>query len=238
MIIDVFYPCIHDGFTPQNRENLLKILAHVGDQASDVIQPLCCGQKAYLSGYPQLAKSYGEIFVKRYEANRPLITASTSCLGYMRKYYTQFFFNTSLHNELKQFQANSYDITQYLVNVKKQPVIGAEFEGIVSYYKTCSASQKCNLENEAEILLKNVSSLTLTDYKSTNCCGSGGKFPTNHPEFAEKLARIELQLMMDKGTQYITATDAQCLAHFQKIIDKHKFSIKTIHIIDILASGY
>lgn len=238
MIIDLFFPCTHDHFTNQNKENLLKILYKVEDQPSDVIQPQCCGQIAYLSGYPQLAKTYGETFIKSYKSNRPLITASTSCMGYMKKYYSQFFFNTSLHNELKQFQSNIFDITQYLVNIKKRKSIGAQFDGIVSYYKTCSASEKCNLEDEAEILLKNVSLLTLTNYKSTKCCGAGGKFPVSHPEEAEKLALYELQIMMDKGTQYITSTDSSCLAHLQMVIDKHKFSIKTIHIVDILASGY
>ena len=238
MIIDIFYPCIHDGFTSQSRDNLLKIITHIGDQFSGVNQPVCCGQKAHLSGYPIIAKAYGESFLRTYEINRPLVTASTSCMGYMKKFYSKFFFNTSLHNELKQFENNIYDITQYLVNVKKQTQLGASFEGIVSYYKTCSASEKCNLQDEAIVLLKNVSNLTLTDYQSSTCCGSGGNFPVTHADYAEKLALIELQKMMDIGTQYITATDAQCLAHLQSIIDKHKFSIKTIHIVDILASGY
>jgi len=238
MIVDVFFPCIHDGFSEQQRENLLKILSQVGDQPSDVAAPQCCGQHFYLSGYPQLAKTYGEHLLKAYEANRPLIVASTSCLGYMKHYYNKFFFNTSLHNELKQFQNNVLDITQYLVSVKKKTAFGARFEGVVAYYKPCVASEKCNMSNEAELLLKEVEGLRLVDYHAQNCCGAGGHFPVSYPDFAEKLALMEIQEMMDQGAEYIVSSDARCLNHFKSVIEKNKFSIKTIHIVDVLASGY
>lgn len=238
MIVDIFFPCVHDGFSEQQRNDFLKIIAHVGDQPSDVILPQCCGQHAYLSGYPQLAKSYGDKFLRAYSNNRPMISASPSCLGYMKVYYNKFFFNTSLHNELKQFQNNAIDITQYLVNIKKVTHIGAKFEGAVAYYKPCVASEKCNLQNEAELLLQEVEDLHLIDYKAENCCGAGAHFPISYPDYAEKLALIEIQAMMDKGAEFIVSSDSHCLNHFQSVINKHKFSIKTVHIVEVLASGY
>ena len=238
MIVDIFFPCVHDGFSEQQRANLLKIVAQVGDQPSEVTAPQCCGQHFYLSGYPQLAKSYGEKLLRAYEVNRPLIVASSSCLGYMKNYYNKFFFNTSLHNELKQFQSNVLDITQYLVQRKKITNVGAKFEGTVAYYKTCISSEKCNLLNEAELLLREVESLHLIDYHAQNCCGAGARFPSLYPEFSEKLALIEIQAMIDKGAEYIVSNDAHCLNHFKAVIEKNKFSVKTIHIVDVLASGY
>lgn len=238
MIVDVFIPCIHDGFLSTQRDLLIKILSRIGDDPSEFVTPQCCGQHAHLSGYPKLAKTYAERVLRTYTENRPIITASTSCLGYMKKHYVEFFFNTSLHNELKQFQQNVYDISQYLVHVKKKNQIGAKFEGKVAYYKSCSASEKCGLGNEAELLLNEVELLHLVNYQTINCCGSGGKFPITHAEFAEKLALLELQEMIDAGAEYVTSTDAHCLNHFKKVIEKHQFAIKTIHLIEILASGY
>lgn len=238
MIVDIFIPCVHDGFLSSQRDCLLKILTRVGDDPSDITTPQCCGQHAHLSGYPKLAKTYGEKVLRTYTENRPIITVSTSCLGYMKKHYIDFFFNTSLHNELKQFQQNVYDITQYLVHIKKRSELGAKFEGKVAYYKSCVAAEKCGLSDEAENLLREVEHLQLVNYQSKNCCGGGGIFPSTHPEYAEKLALLELQDMVDAGAEYITSTDAHCLSHFKQVIEKHQFAIKTIHIVEILASGY
>lgn len=238
MVVDVFFSCVHDGFSVKQRENLIKILSHIGDTPSESASPQCCGQHAHLSGFPKIAKSYAETFIRTYPFNRPLITTSTSCLGYMKRYFDVFFFNTSLHNELKGFQSHTYDISQYLVNVKKVTQLGAKFEGAVAYYKSCAASEKCALKNEPELLLKEVEMLTLITLSNKSCCGAGALFPISHPEYAEKLALYELQQIIDAGAEYITSTDANCLAHFDNIIKKHNFSIITIHLVDILASGY
>ncbi len=238
MIVDVFFPCVHDGFLSTQKEDLIKVLSHVGDDVSDISTPQCCGQHAHLSGYPKLAKSYGEKVLRTYTENRPLIITSTSCLGYMKKYYSNFFFNTSLHNELKHIQSNVYDLSQYLVHIKKRTQLGAKFEGKVAYYKSCQATEKCGLENEVELLLHDVELLKLVDYSTVNCCGDGGLFSKTHPEFAEKLAIIELQEMIDAGAEYITSTDSHALRHFDRVIAKNKYAIKTIHLVEILASGY
>ncbi len=238
MIVDVFFPCVHDGFSSSEKDALVRLLTQVGDVVSDTTPPQCCGQHAHLSAYPKLAKSYGEKMLRTYTENRPLITVSTSCLGYIKKYYTEFFFNTSLHNELKHVQSNVYDLSQYLVHVKKKTKFGAKFEGKVAYYKSCEASQKCGLENEVELLLNQVELLKLVDYSTRNCCGDGGIFSKTHPEFAEKLALNELQEMIDAGAEYITSTDSHALRHFDKVIAKNKYALKTIHLVEILASGY
>jgi len=237
MIIDLFFPCRHDGFSEQQRADFLKIISLVGDRPSDLPMPFCCGQHAHLSGYPLLAKTYGENFLRNYEENRPLVCVSTSCMGYMINYYAKFFFNTSLHNELKQFQSNVVDLSQYLVSVKKVLNVGAKFEGNVAYYKSAIATEKCALKNEVELLLEQVDGLSLVDYTAESCCGDGALFASSFPEHAEKLALFELQKMMDKDAHFVTSTDAHCLNHFKAVIEKHKFSIKTIHLVEILASG-
>jgi L-lactate dehydrogenase complex protein LldE len=37
---------------------------------------------------------------------------------------------------------------------------------------------------------------------------------------------------------YIISTDSSCLINLQAYIDQHKLKIKTIHIADVLASGW
>nr|HML85022.1 (Fe-S)-binding protein [Bacteroidales bacterium] len=39
------------------------------------------------------------------------------------------------------------------------------------------------------------------------------------------------------GAEYIVSTDSSCLMNMEGYIKKHHLPIKTIHIIDLLASG-
>jgi L-lactate dehydrogenase complex protein LldE len=38
------------------------------------------------------------------------------------------------------------------------------------------------------------------------------------------------------GAEYIVSTDISCLMHMQAYIDKNELPIKTIHIVDVLAT--
>ncbi|MGH2623159.1 MAG: Fe-S oxidoreductase, partial [Sphingobacterium sp.] len=38
--------------------------------------------------------------------------------------------------------------------------------------------------------------------------------------------------------EYIISTDSSCLLHLQAYIDQHQLPIKTIHLVDVLTSGW
>ena len=40
------------------------------------------------------------------------------------------------------------------------------------------------------------------------------------------------------GAEYIVSTDLSCLMHLQGYINEKGYSIKTMHIADVLASGW
>ena len=42
---------------------------------------------------------------------------------------------------------------------------------------------------------------------------------------------------MSTGAEYITGADSSCLMHMEGVIKREKLPIKTIHIVQILASG-
>jgi L-lactate dehydrogenase complex protein LldE len=43
---------------------------------------------------------------------------------------------------------------------------------------------------------------------------------------------------MQTGADYIVSTDSSCLMHLDAYIKKQNLPIKTIHLVDILASGW
>lgn len=238
MIIDVFLPCSFDGFSESNSTNLQKIIQKAGDTPVVPESFLCCGQSAYLQGFHELAKSSAIEILSTYALNRPIVSASTSCLGFIQKRYSEMFYNTSYHNEHKQLISNIMDITEYLIQYKKIKSLGAIFNHKVFYYASCSSLRKHEVKDAPISLLKNVKGLELyqSEIPKTKCCGKGGLFFFNYPSESDKLTNLVLDEILQNDIEYITSTDSCCLNKFQKIINSRKLNVKTIHIVDILAS--
>jgi L-lactate dehydrogenase complex protein LldE len=51
------------------------------------------------------------------------------------------------------------------------------------------------------------------------------------------MAEQKVKNALETGAEYIVSTDASCLMHMEGYISKNKLPIRTIHIIDLLASG-
>ena len=52
------------------------------------------------------------------------------------------------------------------------------------------------------------------------------------------MAEQKVMHALETGAEYIVSTDSSCLMNQQAYIDKNNLPIKTIHIIDVLASGW
>ena len=50
------------------------------------------------------------------------------------------------------------------------------------------------------------------------------------------MAQDKIRHHMETGAEYITGADSSCLMHMQGVIDREHLPVKTIHIVEILAS--
>jgi len=80
---------------------MVKILERVGLDVHYNDKQTCCGQMAFNSGYWDEAKAIGEKFIRDFSNDRPIIGPSASCVGFIRNYYDELFYNTALHIEYK-----------------------------------------------------------------------------------------------------------------------------------------
>ena len=88
-------------------------------------------------------------------------------------------------------------------------------------------------------MLSKVKGLELREMKDTEvCCGFGGTFAVKNEAISTAMAEQKVKNALETGAEYIVSTDASCLMHQQGFIDKHNLPIKTIHLIDVLASGW
>lgn len=68
------------------------------------------------------------------------------------------------------------------------------------------------------------------------CCGFGGMFAVEEQAVSVCMAQDKIRHHMETGAEYITGADSSCLMHMQGVIDREHLPIKTIHIVEILAS--
>jgi len=239
MIVDIFIPCFIDQIFPETGMNMVKILEKFDVEVRYNDNQTCCGQMAFNSGFWDEAKEIGEKFINDFPNDRPIISPSASCTGYVKNYYDKLFFNTGLHLEYKRLQKNMYEFTDFLVNVLKVTDVGATFNHKITYHDSCAALREYKLNDEPRTLLRNVKGLEILEMEDREtCCGFGGTFSVKHEAISSAMAEQKVQNALATDAEYIVSTDSSCLMHQEGYIKKNKHDMKVMHIIDVLASGW
>ncbi|MDP4290781.1 MAG: (Fe-S)-binding protein, partial [Bacteroidota bacterium] len=214
MVVDIFIPCFIDQIYPETGMNMVKILEKIGLEVHYNSNQTCCGQTAYNNGFWDEAKKVGEKFIKDFPHNRTIICPSASCVGFVRNFYDQLFYNSALHNEYQLLKKNMYEFSDFLVNVLKIKDLGATFPYTITYHDSCAALREYGLTTEPRTLLSHVRGLKLVEMKeNTTCCGGKSSFALKYEKVSDAMAEQKVQNALATGAQYIVSTDASCLMH-------------------------
>ncbi|MGC8864419.1 MAG: (Fe-S)-binding protein [Bacteroidales bacterium] len=239
MNVDIFIPCFIDQFYPDTARNMIKILERLGVAVNYNPRHTCCGQMAFNSGFWDEARKVASKFISDFPEDRPIVTPSASCAGFVKKYYHILFHNSAQHNEYRQIKSNMFEFTDFLVNVLHVSEVGARFPHLVTYHSSCASLREYGLKDEPMHLLSHVRDLELIPLPQADvCCGFGGTFSVKFEPISIAMAEQKIENALSTGAEYIVSTDASCLMHLQGYIDKHQIPLKTIHIVDVLASGW
>ena len=239
MVVDIFIPCYMDQIYPETGMNMVKILEKIGLEVHYNPNQTCCGQSAFNNGFWDEAKLIGEKFINDFPFNRPIICPSASCVGFVRNFYDELFYNSALHNEYQLIKRNMYEFSDFLVNVLKIKDLGATFPHTITYHDSCAALREYGLTTEPRTLLSYVRGLKLIEMKDNkSCCGASSSFSLKHENISTAMAEQKVQNALATGAQYIVSTDTSCLMHQSGYIMKQNLAIKTIHLIDVLAAGW
>jgi len=151
----------------------------------------------------------------------------------------KMFGNSSMHNEVKELGKKTYELTDFLVNVLNYEKFGASFEAAVTYHDSCAALRECGIKKEPRKLLENVKGLELVEMNDVEtCCGFGGTFAVKFEPISIGMADQKALNAVATGGKYIVSTDHSCLMHLDGYIRHKGMNIQTIHIADVLASGW
>jgi len=239
MKVQIFVPCFVDQLYPQTAMNMVRLLEKAGCEVSYNANQTCCGQPAFNAGFWNDARTVCSKFLKDFNSDEIIVSPSASCVGFVRNYYSRLFDNSSVHNDVKAIGQNIYELSDFLVNKLGITNFGAKLPGKGTYHDSCAGLRECNIKNEPRKLLANVEGLEITELNDVEtCCGFGGTFAVKFGAISQAMGEQKVENALATGADYLISTDASCLMHLQGYIDGKKYNLKTMHLADVLVSGW
>ncbi len=218
---------------------MVKVLRKAGCVVAYNPNQTCCGQPAFNAGFWDDARSVAAKFLDDFESTDAVVAPSASCVGFVKNYYKELFENSPDHNRYKSLQGRIFELSDFLVNVLKIVDFGARLDATATYHDSCAALRECKIKNEPRQLLSRVAGLELIEMQqNTVCCGFGGTFAVKFEPIAVGMADDKVANALATEAEYLISTDQSCLMHLQAYITKQNKPIKTLHLADVLASGW
>lgn len=237
--VQLFIPCFVDQLYPQTGMNMVKVLEKLGCEVSYNAKQTCCGQPAFNAGYWDESRSVAKKFVNDFDGDGYVVGPSGSCTGFVRNFYDRLLDNSSEHVKSQQLGRRAFEFTEFLTDVLKVTDLGASLEGKATYHDACGALRECGIKEGPRSLLSNVKGLEMVEMKECEtCCGFGGTFAVKYEPISVGMAQTKVQSAVDTGAKYMISTDVSCMMHIQGYIDKQNIDMQTMHIADVLASGW
>jgi L-lactate dehydrogenase complex protein LldE len=239
MNVQLFIPCFVDQLYPDTAFNMVKVLKKAGCTVDYNVNQTCCGQPAFNAGFWDDAKAVCGKFMDDFKSSDYVVAPSASCVGFVRNYYAKLFDNSSRHNDVKDLQKRTFEFSEFLVNVLKVESFGATFHAKATYHDSCAGLRECRIKEEPRKLLSNVKGLQLVEMNDVEtCCGFGGTFAVKFDSISIGMADQKALNAQETGAECIISTDHSCLMHLDGYIKKKGLGLQTMHIADVLASGW
>lgn len=239
MKVHLFIPCFVDQLYPSTAFNMVKVLEKAGCDVHYNPNQTCCGQPAFNAGFTKECKSVAEKFLKDFSDTDYIVAPSASCTGFVRNYYPKIFDNAASHNIAKETGNKSYEFTEFLTKVLKIENFGAVMNAKATFHDSCAALRECNIKEAPRTLLSFVKGLELIEMADNEtCCGFGGTFSVKFDAISTAMADQKLNNAMATGASHIISTDLSCLMQLDGVIKNKQLPITTMHIADVLATGW
>jgi L-lactate dehydrogenase complex protein LldE len=239
MNVQIFIPCFVDQLFPETAFNMVKVLEKAGCSVDYNSNQTCCGQPAYNAGFQEESKAVCAKFLKDFKGADYIVAPSASCVGFVRNYYSKIFDNSSDHNNVTKIANRTFEFSEFMVKILGVDKVGAKLEGRATYHDSCAGLRECKIKEEPRRLLNNVSGLELAEMEDVEtCCGFGGSFAVKFESISIAMADQKVTHALATGAQYLISTDLSCLMHLDGYIKNKGYNLKTLHIADVLASGW
>lgn len=216
----------------------VNLLRRLGVEVKFPMGQTCCGQPAYNAGYHNEAEVIARKFVELFKGQQYIVVPSGSCAA-MIKHQIPYLLrgDEDLHAQAISLAQQTYELTDFLINVLQKKYVGARFSGKVTYHASCHLLRELAISNEPLQLIGNVSESEFVELEDHDvCCGFGGLFSVKHPKISGAMLEDKLQAIDRAGVDAVIANDAGCLMHMGGAMRRKGMRTRPMHIAELLAN--
>ena len=239
MKVQLFIPCFVDQLYPTTAFNMVKVLEKAGCQVEYNTNQTCCGQPAFNAGFCNESKAVAEKFIKDFDNADYVVAPSASCVGFVRNYYKTLFDDDAIIEKIKDLSKRTFEFSEFLIDVVKVENFGASLNAKATYHDSCAALRECKIKDGPRKLLANVNGLEIVEMADVEtCCGFGGTFSVKFEGISTAMADQKVTHILATGAACVISTDCSCMMQIDGVIKNKNLPIQTLHLADVLASGW
>lgn len=218
---------------------MARIFSHLGHTVDYPDKQACCGQISFNSGYIEDTRAVARNLIDAFEDSEVVVAPSGSCIGMIHHNYPSLFENDPVYlKKATDLIHKSYEFSQFVVNVLKQPDLGARYSAKVTYHPSCHATRLMGIRDEPLTLLEHIQGVEVVPLPEAQlCCGFGGTFSIKMPVISEAMVQEKAQHVIESGADILTGLDAGCLMNISGYLEKHGHPVPTMHLIQLLGKG-
>lgn len=224
---------------------MVKVLRELGVEVDFIEEQTCCGQPAYNSGYQDDAKAVAERFLSVFDkalSDDPdkeiyVVCPSGSCTSMVKVFYQDLFKNSpELLNKCKKISQQTFEFSDFIVNVLGSTNVGAQYDGVVTYHDSCHLLRELRVKNGPRELIKSVKGLQFKEMELHDaCCGFGGTFSIKFPNVSTSMLDEKIECIVNSGADTLVSADMGCLMNIQGALSRQNIPIKVMHLAQLLA---
>ena len=245
MKVGLFIPCYINAIYPDVGIASYKLLKSLGVDVDYPVDQTCCGQPMANAGFEDEAEKLALQFDEKFKAYDYVVGPSSSCVVFVRDNYGRLI---KKEDHQCTSQGKIYDLCEFIHDIVKPTELKARFPHKVSIQNSCHGVRLMYLSAPSELnipyfsKLRNLLSLVkdievVEPERPDECCGFGGMFAIEEDAVSVRMGHDKVMRHLKTGAEYIVGADSSCLMHQSGVIAREQLPIKTIHIVEILASG-
>ena len=242
MKVGLFIPCYVDQLHPEVGLATLQVLRQVGAEVEFPREQTCCGQPMANSGCAAEARPLAERFLRLFDRYDQVVAPSGSCVSMVRHHYRELLGDRA---DLQRVASRTYELCEWLVDVRKVSRVDGEFRRKVGLHKSCHGLRELRLGKSSETVgapfdkvrqllapLRGIELVELT--RPDECCGFGGTFAVAEEAVSCMMGRDRLADHEKAGAEVITGVDVSCLMHLGGLARREGRGVEVMHVARIL----
>jgi L-lactate dehydrogenase complex protein LldE len=235
--VALFVTCLVDLMRPSVGFAAVRLLEAAGCAVEVPAAQTCCGQPAYNSGDSASARVLAEQTMTACEGFDYVVAPSGSCAAMLKLHYPRLFAGDAVKEiRAHAFAERVYELTSFLVDVRKLKAVPGRYDGRVAYHDGCSGLREIGIARQPRMLLATVEGLELVELSDTqSCCGFGGLFSVKFPDISNAIASRKTVAVAAAAPSLLVSGELGCLMHVAGKLKRDGVPIPCRHIAEVLA---